>query len=108
MEFKVRIFIGEQQVEPSEMSMITISNPTIDRIVNDIVDRVSPESENNSQTTYQNGAYLLTGMPSFGIFSIHKRNLILRLRFAKLYDIIRHHLEKEMQHVSNMEKNKAR
>ena len=51
MEFKVQIFIGEQQVEPSEMSKITISNPTIDRIVNDIVDRVSPESENNSQTT---------------------------------------------------------
>ena len=51
MEFKVRIFIGEQQVEPSEMSMITISNPTIDRIVNDIVDRVGSGSESNTQTT---------------------------------------------------------
>lgn len=51
MEFKVRIFIGEQQVEPSEMSMITISNPTIDRIVNDIVDRMAPESKTGSQAT---------------------------------------------------------
>lgn len=51
MEFEVRIFIGEQQVEPSKLSMITIRNPTIDRIVNDIVDRVGPGSKNNAQTT---------------------------------------------------------
>lgn len=50
MEFKVRIFIGEQQVEPSELSKITISNPTTDRIVNDIVDRVGPGSKNASKT----------------------------------------------------------
>ena len=49
MEFKVRIFIGEQQVELSELSKITISNPTIDRIVNDVVDRIGPGSKNASQ-----------------------------------------------------------
>ena len=50
MEFKVRIFLGEQQVAPSELPKITISNPTIDRIVNDIVDRVGSGSENASKT----------------------------------------------------------
>lgn len=38
MEFKVRIFLGEKLVEPSEISNLVITNPAIDRIVNDIVD----------------------------------------------------------------------
>ncbi len=38
MEFKVRIFLDDTLVEPSELSKLVISNPTIDRIVNDIVD----------------------------------------------------------------------
>lgn len=49
MQIQVRIFIGNKQVELSDLSKITISNPTIDRIVNDIVDRVGPKS--SSQTT---------------------------------------------------------
>ncbi len=40
MEWKVRIFIDGQRIKPSDMSKLTISNPTIDRIVNDIVDRI--------------------------------------------------------------------
>lgn len=38
MKFKVRIFLDDKLVEPSELSKLVISNPTIDRIVNDIVD----------------------------------------------------------------------
>lgn len=40
MEWKVRIFIDGQRIKPSDISKLTISNPTIDRIVNGIVDRV--------------------------------------------------------------------
>ena len=36
MEIKVRVFFDGKQVEPSEL---TIKNPKIDRIVNDIVER---------------------------------------------------------------------
>lgn len=50
MHIKVRIFIDNKQVEPSELSKITISNPTTDRIVNDIVDRIGSGSKNASKT----------------------------------------------------------
>lgn len=43
LKFKVRIFMGGQQVEPSVLPTITISNPTIDRIVNAIVERNDTE-----------------------------------------------------------------
>lgn len=49
MNFMVRIYLGEKQVEPSDLPQITISNPTIDRIVNDIVDRVEFEDADDSQ-----------------------------------------------------------
>ena len=39
MEIKVRLFIDNKLVEPSELSKIVIKNPNVDRIVNDIVDR---------------------------------------------------------------------
>ena len=45
MEIKVRVFIGEKLVEPSELSKVVIKNPNVDRIVNDIVDR-----RNNTET----------------------------------------------------------
>ena len=41
----VRIYLGEKQVEPSDLPQITISNPTIDRIV----DRVEFEDADDSQ-----------------------------------------------------------
>ena len=49
MNFMVRIYLGENQVEPSDLPQITIRNPTIDRIVNDIVDRVEFEDADDSQ-----------------------------------------------------------
>lgn len=45
MKLKVRIFMDGKQIEPSELSKITISNPTIDRIVNDIVSRSGAGSD---------------------------------------------------------------
>lgn len=48
MNFIVRFFLGEKQVEPSDLPQITISNPTVDRIVNDIVDRVKFEDADES------------------------------------------------------------
>lgn len=38
MEFKVRVFLDGKRIEPSEISNLVITNPAIDRIVNDIVD----------------------------------------------------------------------
>lgn len=48
MNFIVCFFLGEKQVEPSDLPQITISNPTVDRIVNDIVDRVKFEDADES------------------------------------------------------------
>ena len=48
MNFIVRFFLGEKQVEPSDLPQITVSNPTVDRIVNDIVDRVKFEDADES------------------------------------------------------------
>ena len=46
MQIMVRIFLGENMVKSSDLAKLTISNPTIDRIVNDIVDRQDFGSEN--------------------------------------------------------------
>lgn len=35
----VRIFLDGQQIDPSLLPQLTIRNPTVDRIVNEIVDR---------------------------------------------------------------------
>lgn len=43
MEIKVRVFIDNQQIEPADYGQITICNATVDRIVNDIVDRAMQE-----------------------------------------------------------------
>ena len=37
MQIKVRIFIDNKQVKPSELRNLTIKNVTVDRIVNDVV-----------------------------------------------------------------------
>lgn len=39
MQIKVRIFIDNKQVKPSELRGLTIKNATIDRIINDVVER---------------------------------------------------------------------
>ena len=49
MTIKVRIFMDGRLVEPSELPNITISNPTVDRIVNDVVDRNNPTGEDSFQ-----------------------------------------------------------
>ncbi len=38
MEFKVRLFLDERYIDPSEYPTIKISSPVIDRIVNHIYD----------------------------------------------------------------------
>jgi hypothetical protein len=43
MQIKVRIFIDNKQVKPSELRNLTIKNTTVDRIVNDVVERNHPE-----------------------------------------------------------------
>ena len=39
MQIKVRIFIDNKQVKPSELRDLTIKNTTVDRIINDVVER---------------------------------------------------------------------
>lgn len=53
MQIKVRIFLGENMVEPSDLAKLTISNTTIDRIVNDIADskEFQEEQEQRMATT---------------------------------------------------------
>lgn len=38
MEIKVRVFLNNQQIEPSKLHEVYINNRSIDRIVNDIAD----------------------------------------------------------------------
>lgn len=38
MEIKVRVFLDNKLIEPSELHNLTIKSPTVDRIVNEIVD----------------------------------------------------------------------
>lgn len=45
MNIKVRVYLGEKLIEPSELHKICIKCPSIDRIVNDIVDRNADRSE---------------------------------------------------------------
>lgn len=53
MEIKVRVFIGDQKVEPDDYGKITICNATVDRIVNDIVDRAMREDMPAAQQVSQ-------------------------------------------------------
>lgn len=45
MAIKVRVFLGDKQIESSELHRLTIFNTSVDRIINDVVDRNSEESE---------------------------------------------------------------
>lgn len=39
MKLKVRIFIQDKQIDTDKLNQIVIKNATIDRIVNDVIDR---------------------------------------------------------------------
>lgn len=44
MKIKVRVFLGEQLIESSELHKLTISNACVDRIINDVIDRNDKEN----------------------------------------------------------------
>lgn len=41
----VHVFLDGIEIKPSELTYLTISNATVDRIINDIVERVGFDSE---------------------------------------------------------------
>ena len=41
----VRVFLDGKEINPSSLGKIVISNKTVDRIINDVVERVNPKSE---------------------------------------------------------------
>ena len=41
----VRVFLDGKEINPSSLDKIVISNKTVDRIINDVVERVNPKSE---------------------------------------------------------------
>ena len=44
MEIKVRVFLDGKQIESSELHKLIIKNASVDRIINDVIDRNSEES----------------------------------------------------------------
>ena len=40
MKIKARVFLGGKQIEPSQVEQLIIKNPTVDRIVNDVTERI--------------------------------------------------------------------
>ncbi len=51
MQIMVRIFLDENMVKSSDLAKLIITNPTVDRIVNDIVDRQDFSGENEFGTS---------------------------------------------------------
>ena len=43
----VRVFLDGKEIKSSELSNITISNWTVDRIINDVVERVNTGSKDD-------------------------------------------------------------
>ena len=43
-KFTVRIFLGDTEIEPSQMQNLIINSKTIDRIINDIVEQNNDEN----------------------------------------------------------------
>ena len=39
MTIKVRVFLGNEQIESSELHRLTINNKSVDRYINEIADR---------------------------------------------------------------------
>jgi len=44
MEIKVRVFLDGKQIESSELHKLTIKNASVDRIINDVIDRNDKEN----------------------------------------------------------------
>ena len=51
MQIMVRVFLDENMVKSSDLAKLIITNPTVDRIVNDIVDRQDFSGENEFGTS---------------------------------------------------------
>ena len=49
MEIKVRVFLNNQQIEPSKLHEVYINNRSIDRIVNDIADHHTTKGSEDAQ-----------------------------------------------------------
>ena len=43
---EVRVFLGDKQIKSDELSKLKIKNASIDRIVNDVVDRNKVKCDN--------------------------------------------------------------
>jgi len=41
MKIKARVFLGGKQIEPSQVEQLIIKNSTVDRIVNDVAERIA-------------------------------------------------------------------
>ena len=48
MNFKVRVFLGEQLVDPADVPNIVIHSKTVDRIVNSVYERCRANVEDTS------------------------------------------------------------
>lgn len=47
----VHVFLDGKEIKPSELGMIRISNATVDRIINDVAERVSTGSKDGVNRT---------------------------------------------------------
>lgn len=45
MEFKVNVYMGNELIKPSELRNVTICNTNVNRIVNDVVERIADNNE---------------------------------------------------------------
>ena len=43
MKFKVNVFLNGEKINPADLSKLVITSPTVDRIVNDIIDNNSED-----------------------------------------------------------------
>ena len=41
MQIKARVFLDGKQIEPSKIKQLIIKNSTVDRIVNDVAERIA-------------------------------------------------------------------
>ena len=44
LKFKVNVYMGNELVKPSELRKLTINNINVNRIVNDVVDRITDKN----------------------------------------------------------------
>jgi hypothetical protein len=49
--FNIRVFLDGKEIKPSELGMIRISNATVDRIINDVAERVSTGNKDGVNRT---------------------------------------------------------